>query len=134
MTTSRRRALARLIPFVGFSVVTISALQTIATPALASAAPPPGQVGTAAPQVAAEGGENPVNKKQYSHEDSRAAVPSVIREHGKPPKKGDPTIKLGGQRPFFRQSPRITIPKHSSQASPMQTKSPGVPATSSGLR
>lgn len=108
MMTSRQRALARLIPFVAFSVIAISALHAIATPVPASADPPLGP-------LSAEGGENPVNKKRYSHEDSRAAVPSVIREHRNPIKKGDPTIMLGEQRPFFHQSPRIKIPKHASR-------------------
>jgi hypothetical protein len=127
MMTSRQRPLARLIPFVAFSVIAISALHAIAPPVPASADPPLGP-------LSAEGGENPVNKKRYSHEDSRAAVPSVIRELRKPIKKGDPTIMLGGQQPFFRQSPRIKIPQHSSQASPMQTKSPDAPALPSSLR
>ena len=39
MMTSRQRALARLIPFVAFSVIAISALHAIATPVPASADP-----------------------------------------------------------------------------------------------
>ena len=127
MMTSRQRALARLIPFVAFSVIAISALHAIATPVPASADPPLGP-------LSAEGGENPVNKKRYSHEDSRAAVPSVIREHRNPIKKGDPTIMLGGQRPFFHQSPRIKIPKHVPRASPMQPKSPDASPLPNSLR
>ena len=55
MMTSRQRALARLIPFVAFSVIAISALHAIATPVPASADPPLGP-------LSAEGGEIPLTR------------------------------------------------------------------------
>lgn len=127
MTTSQRRWFAHLLSPVGFSIIAIGAFQIIATPGPASAAPPPGQTRVTTPQVGAEGGENPVNKTNYGHDNSRSAVPSVVRERPNPPKKGDPVVKLGGQPPMFRQLPRITMPKRSPQSSPMQKTSPGVP-------
>ena len=83
---------------------------------------------------AAKGGENPAHMTHYGRDDSRSAVPSVMREYRKPPKQGDPIVTLGGQPPTYRKSPRITLPKRSSQPSRMQTRSPGSPAAPGSLR
>ena len=133
MTTSRHRWPGRLIPCVGFSIITLSALQVIGLPVTASAASPPGQAATSA-RPAAKGGENPTHLTHYGRDDSRSAVPSVMREYRKPPKQGDPIVTLGGQPPTYRKSPRITLPKRSSQPSRMQTRSPGSPAAPGSLR
>ena len=133
MTTSPDRRLGRLISCVGFSITIMSALQMIGTPVTASAAPPPGQAATSA-RPAAKGGENPAHLTHYGRDDSRSAVPSVMREYRKPPKQGDPTVTLGGQPPTFRKSPRIAIPKRSQQPSGMQTRSQGSPAARGSLR
>lgn len=134
MTTSRHRWLAHLLPSLKFFIIALGVLHIIAAPGPASAAPPSGQARAAAPQVGAEGGENPVNKSNYGHDHSRSAVPSVMREYPKPPKKGDPLVTMGGQPPTFRKSPRITMPKRFSRQAPMQETSPGAPAVSSDLR
>jgi hypothetical protein len=107
MKRFRCRWLAHLFSPVGFSIITISALQIIATPVPASAAPAPDRVGT----LGAEAAGKPATNSRYCHDHSRPAVPSVVREHLKPPKKGDLIVKMGGQPPIFIQSPRISIPK-----------------------
>ena len=109
MKRSRCRWLAHLLSPVGFSIIAISTLQIIAAPVSASAAPAPDRAGT----VGAEAAGKPASKSRYCHDHSRSAVPSVVREHPKPPKKGDVTIKMGGQPPTFTQSPRIIMPKRS---------------------
>lgn len=133
MTTSRHRWLGRLISCVGFSIITLSALPMIGTPLTASAAPPSGQAATSS-RPAAKGGENSAHMTHYGRDDSRSAVPSVMREYRKPPKQGDPIVTLGGQPPTYRKSPRIEIPKRSAEPSGVQTRSPGSPAARGSLR
>ena len=115
MTTSRHRWLAHLLPSLGFCLIATGALQIIASPEPASAAPSVTQAWQAAPQAAAKGGGNSVSKTQCGHDHARSAVASIIRERPKPLKKGDPAIKIGGKTPMFARSPRISIPKRSSQ-------------------
>jgi hypothetical protein len=101
---------------VGFSIITISALQIIATPVPASAAPVPVSIAPApdrAGTAAVGAGSKPAIQGRHCHDHSRPTVPSVVRERPKPLKKGQLTVKMGLQTPIFSQSPRIAMPKRS---------------------
>lgn len=110
MNMSSYRWLAHLLSPARVSIIAISALQIIATPLPASAASAPGQAETLRAEAAGKAGI------RHCRDRSQSGVPSVVREHPKPPKKGDIMIKMGGQAPILSQSPRLSIPKRSAKS------------------
>lgn len=93
-----------------FSIIALTASQIIVAPASASAASAPSQTETLGAKAAGKAGIG------HCRDRSQSAVPSVVREHTKPPKKGDIMIKMGGQAPINSQSPRINLPKRSAKS------------------
>lgn len=110
MKRSSCRWLAHLRSPMRISIIALSAWQIIVAPLPASAASALGQAETLGAQAAGKAGIG------HCRDRAQSAVPSVVRQHPKPPKKGDIMIKMGGQAPILSQSPRIRIPKRSAKS------------------